>query len=251
MRRAVVSFLCMWLAFMMLGCADHSGGSDAGGASGTAGVAGTTEGGVGANRAGTGGSAGAGTSGTSGSGGRGGVAGDGSGRSGAGGRGGVAGGGAGTRAGDAGNTTVCGSRGSTPCPEGQFCDFVAGSDCGATDAGGQCKAKPSACTLDIRPVCGCDGRTYENRCAANSAGVSVDYDGECKSASADNECDSRKVMCQMATPVCVDGQVPSVSGICYGACVPIESCACSGPEQCPDSSQYTCHLSASHCGPYL
>jgi hypothetical protein len=30
------------------------------------------------------------------------------------------------------------------------------------------------------PVCGCDGSTYENACAATSAGVNVEYDGMCQ-----------------------------------------------------------------------
>jgi hypothetical protein len=174
-----------------------------------------------------------------------------------GGTGGAAGGAAGTSGegdasvGDAGGTTVCGSRGSAPCAEGQFCDFGADSNCGADDRGGQCKTKPGACDLIFMPVCGCDGQTYSNDCAANQAGVSVASEGECVSGSANNDCDPRKVLCKIATPDCPFGYVPSVSGSCYGPCVPVDSCVCSGPEQCPDSNQYTCHMSAGRCGPYV
>lgn len=74
---------------------------------------------------------------------------------------------------------VCGSRGSAPCPDGQFCDFPAGSECGATDRGGACKAKPEMCTQAYEPVCGCDGETHPSACAAAQKGVSVSKPGPC------------------------------------------------------------------------
>lgn len=74
---------------------------------------------------------------------------------------------------------VCGSRGLAPCPADQFCDFPKDSLCGAADKGGVCKPKPEMCTYEFRQVCGCDGATYPNACAANAKGQSVLKDGAC------------------------------------------------------------------------
>lgn len=74
---------------------------------------------------------------------------------------------------------VCGTRGAAACPAGTFCDFVAGSNCGADDRGGHCAPIPDMCTREYMPVCGCDGQTHPTACTAHSAGVSVAHDGPC------------------------------------------------------------------------
>jgi hypothetical protein len=40
-------------------------------------------------------------------------------------------------------------------------------------------AEPMVCTMDWRPVCGCDGITYPNACSARAAGVTDFSAGEC------------------------------------------------------------------------
>jgi hypothetical protein len=64
-------------------------------------------------------------------------------------------------------------------------------------------------------------------------------------------CDRRKLACKRADPTCPEGEVPAIVAGCFGACVPIDACACDAPEACPDANHYTCHNYKQRCGPYL
>lgn len=81
--------------------------------------------------------------------------------------------------------------------------------------------------------------------ASGSGGGAID------AGSGVTSCDTRQLRCRRAAPVCDALHVPAIVSGCYGDCVPVEACACLTAEECPDSSQYTCLLSAHHCTPYL
>jgi hypothetical protein len=77
---------------------------------------------------------------------------------------------------------VCGGDAGDTCLEGEFCKRPVGA-CG-DDAEGVCKLQPLRCPLVFAPVCGCNGTTYVNACAADAEGVAVSATGPCQTSNA-------------------------------------------------------------------
>jgi len=73
----------------------------------------------------------------------------------------------------------CGGEAGDTCSNDEYCDYAVGELCGQADAQSQCLGRPDLCLDNYEPVCGCDGITYSNFCAANAAGFGVMSEGEC------------------------------------------------------------------------
>jgi hypothetical protein len=73
----------------------------------------------------------------------------------------------------------CGGIAPISCDSGLWCQFRPDS-CGAADMQGTCAKVPEVCAQIVRPVCGCDGKTYGNDCLRRMAKVSLKAVGDCK-----------------------------------------------------------------------
>jgi hypothetical protein len=124
-------------------------------------------------------------------------------------------------------SVVCGTIAGIPCPTGTYCDFPDGSFCGGDDSGGVCvPIGPGECDLIYAPVCGCDGNTYGNACAADAAGTDVLHDGECETT---------------PTPLCTSETPCTGGGVCYGE-------SCGAPWQCLFTGMACTDDAAPYCG---
>jgi hypothetical protein len=76
---------------------------------------------------------------------------------------------------------VCGGFANIPCKSNEWCNFPSRNRCGIPDHFGVCRARPEQCPQHIMPVCGCDGKDYNNSCEAARAGFDVAHAGKCGS----------------------------------------------------------------------
>jgi hypothetical protein len=91
---------------------------------------------------------------------------------------------AGTGGAGGGSVETCGGVFKQICSNDHFCDLEPGS-CNVADATGTCVVNTGVmCQMVVVPVCGCNGKTYNNDCERQAAGVSKQSDGACPTADA-------------------------------------------------------------------
>lgn len=133
----------------------------------------------------------------------------------------------------------------------------ASSDAGSTSASGSTSAATGgvnetggASAGGGKPTGVAGDSAHGGSVPAGGAPATAGEGGQGTAGTALVDCDLRTIICKSAQPVCPDNQVPSVNGVCFGPCVPIESCACSVAADCPFNDRYTC-WQQTHCGPYV
>ncbi len=86
---------------------------------------------------------------------------------------------------------ACGGPDKITCNSALFCHLPDGQ-CSAPDVAGTCAKAPDFCMRVSRPVCGCNGKTYQNECEARHAKVAIDTPGACKKTAFDRRHTGRK-----------------------------------------------------------
>jgi hypothetical protein len=98
----------------------------------------------------------------------------------------------------------------------------------ACQTASDCRVHDDCCSCDVYLAAAtpihCDLGCTTNKCA--SLGIGTDevacVAGRCVFA---RSCDLSQVACEVVTPTCPAGQVPSVKGSCYGPCLPVGRCS--------------------------
>lgn len=126
---------------------------------------------------------------------------------------------------------LCGRRLDRSCPPAAFCDLTLGS-CGDVEAIGLCEDTSMCNAVVFDPVCGCEGRTFDNDCLRMRAGSAKAFDGPCDpldlACEGDEDCGAGQ-FCDLEGGTCDEASTGSCAGS-PGACGDEDDpvCGCDG-----------------------
>lgn len=117
------------------------------------------------------------------------------------------------------------------CAADELCQPHA-SGCVPAITEGSCQARPTECSDEYEPVCGCDGEVHDNLCAAQMAGVAANDDEQCSPPAGTFRCGS--TFCDLASEYCERAfEGPRHCKALPPACsAPGADCACMEEVQC-------------------
>ena len=147
---------------------------------------------------------------------------------------------------------ACGARAGNTCTANEYCAYTEGSLCGAADAEAICKPRPNLCSTVYAPVCGCDGQTHANSCAASLAGSGVLHAGPCAGS-------GRSCVVGGVTYPDGAGNIPAADGCnvcsCADGALACTKKACPAPRSCGgfagltcDATEYCAYVEGQLCG---
>lgn len=126
----------------------------------------------------------------------------------------------------------CGGPGNNHCESGKFCNFTVGT-CTGPNPIGSCTTPPASCPPFKSPVCGCDGKAYDNACFAAQAQVPLFSTTPCMApCSATIPCPADQ-FCDFGMPGnCLKPDVVGVCGAKPTTCpgVGTKVCGCDGAQ---------------------
>lgn len=132
---------------------------------------------------------------------------------------------------------ACGGIRGIECARGLYCKPDADLGCDVIDVAGTC-VDLNICQTEDDPVCGCDGQSYPNECAADKAGVTIASRGACHEVpevEPETRCDGPLVMGE-----CGAGRYCDYEPSDYCGSEWVKAVCKTGPTSCPPAYDPVC-----------